>query len=234
MTEQSLDPIIKTGQIALKDPNATLATVAAALVEVMPEVEQLAPAIPQPPKPLVLTDEVLEALKQVPEVFAAVQPEDRRALTETEIAALYMEREMLREVTTVLDGRDESIKEYIRIHLDVEAEAAGKANGDTKTDLHGHYILASKGNPERVPISGSNKKWSREYFSRGGAVDGSRLLGMYEAGEISREDYLAFTRETRVFDEDKALKSIHDDPTRLTILARLAVPGTEGSSVTVR
>jgi hypothetical protein len=231
-TATELSPIVKQGSLALKDKDATLASVVSAVLAVMPEVEAVVP-VPKVPQPLVLDQETKEALSQVPAVFAAVQPETARVLTETEVASLYLEREVLRKVTDVLDGRDEAIKEYIRNHFDRIVEAEGKAES-AAIDAKGHYVVATKGNPERLPISGTNKAWSREYRAGKPSVNGERLLEMYEAGEISREDYLAFTRETRVFDEDKAYAAIVAKPERLEILANLAVPATESTSIFVR
>lgn len=234
MTETTeLSPLIKQGQIALRE-GASLTAIAAAMLVEMPEVEALPPAVPTVPAPVVLTPEVKDALAQMTEVFAAVQPTERRRLTDTEVAALYIERDVVKQVAEVLDGREENIKEYVRNHLDIVAEESGMIDENTPRDGKGHYVVASKGNPERLNIPGSNQAFSREFRSGKAAVDGSRLLDMYEAGEISREDYLAFTREMRVFDEDKALKAINDDPKRLEILARLAVPASPTTSLFVR
>lgn len=232
-TTTDLSPIVKQGQIALKDPKATLATVVAAIVSVLPEVEGVV-TTPEVPKPLVLDKETKEALGQIEAVFAAVQPDTARVLTETEVAALFMEQTTLRTVTTLLVGRDEVIKEYVRNHLDRVAEASGVANEHSSKDANGHYVVCSKGKPERLPISGTNKAWSREYRAGKPTVNGERLLEMYEAGDITREDYLAFTREVRVFDEDKAYGAIVSKPERLEILATLAVPATESTSIFVR
>jgi hypothetical protein len=234
MTETAeLSPLIKQGQIALRE-GASLAAVAAAMLVEMPEVEALAPAAPTVPAPVELTPEVKQALEQMAEVFAAVQPTERRRLSDTEVAALYIERDVVKKVGEVLAGREENIKEYVRNHLDVVAEETGRTDANTPRDSKGHYVVAEKGKPERLPIAGTNQAFSREFRSGKASVDGSRLLDMYEAGEISREDYLSFTREMRVFDEDKALKAINDDPKRLEILARLAVPASPTTSLFVR
>jgi len=228
-----LSPLIKQGQIALRE-GASLAAVAAAMLVEMPEVEALAPAVPTAPAPVVLTPEVKEALEQMAEVFAAVQPTERRTLTDTEVAALFLEREVVKQVSEVLAGREENIKEYVRNHMDVVAEETGRVDANTPRDTKGHYVVAAKGEPERLNVAGTNQAFSREFRAGSASVDGSRLLDMYEAGEISREDYLAFTREMRVFDEDKALKAINDDPQRLAILARLAVPAQPSTALFVR
>jgi hypothetical protein len=235
MTETTLSPLIKQGQIALKDPKATLASVAAALLQEMPEVEALAPAVPTAPAVVELTPDVKDALAQIPEVFAAVQPTERRLLSDTEVAALYMERDVVKKVSEVLAGREENIKEYVRNHFDIVAEETGRVDESTPRDGKGHYVVTSPSDKyEVLPVEGTNQVFRREFRSGKAAVDGSRLLDMYEAGDISREDYLAFTREMRVFDEDKALKAINDDPKRLEILARLAVPASPSTALFVR
>lgn len=233
-TTTELSPLIKQGQVALRE-GASLAAVAAAMLAEMPEVESLLPAVPTAPAPVILTPEVKESLEQMAEVFAAVQPTERRLLTDTEVAALYIERDVVKQVGEVLAGREENIKEYVRNHLDIVAEETGRVDANTPRDGKGHYVVTSPSDKyEVLPVAGTNQVFRREFKNGKASVDGSRLLDMYEAGDISREDYLAFTREMRVFDEDKALKAINDDPKRLEILARLAVPAKPSTALFVR
>lgn len=201
------------------------------------------------PSPLVLTDEQQDALAEIPAVFGAVHPAEPKILDADEMNTLYREREVLREVLEPLKGRDEVIKEIVRHHMDLVAEESNIAvpkdivrSGSlvaeaTPRDKAGHYILASKGNPERANIPGTNQAWSREY--REGAVSfalaADDLLAMYEAGEITREAYLSMTRETRVFDEAKTMEAVRKDPeTYLPILRRVAVRSDNGTSMFVR
>lgn len=231
---KELSPVVKRGQLALREPKASLASVAAAMLQEAPDVEQAVAPFPAVPKALELTPEVKDALAQVGEVFAAVQPTERRMLTETEVAAVYLERQVVKTVSTALKDREETIKEYVRNHFDVAAEVRGDANPEsTPRDANGHYVIASLGNPETLHVEGTNEEFRRSSRTSKAGVNGSALLDLYEAGEITRDDYLAFTREVRVFDEEKALKAINADPARLEILARLAVPGATTTAISV-
>lgn len=201
------------------------------------------------PKQIEMTPEAQAAIDALPSVFNQVAPEGPKILTDDELVALYGEREVLRAAMAPLSERDEVIKEIVRHHMDLVAEQANVAvpkdivrDGQviapaTPRDSNGHYVIASKGNPERVRIPQTNQAWSREY--REGRVNftdaATDLLDLYEAGEITREEYLAFTRETRVFDETKAMDALRKDPERyVPILARIARRSTDGTSLFVR
>jgi hypothetical protein len=233
MTE--IEPFLAEGRIVLKEPGVSLKAVQEAIVE--PYQADVARTedvpFPAPPRPLKITTEVEEALQVLPSVFARVQPETRRTLTDAENHDVYAEREALRTIIDLLKQRDEDLKTLIRTHMDVDAEerniAVPKAQVDeatgqvivaaTERDINGHYVLASKGNPERCPIPGENLEWSREYRSGSTSVDSTVLTQMAKDGEISRAAFLAMTREVRVFDETKALdNAVHNDGVRDEVL----------------
>jgi len=196
-------------------------------------------SFPPVPGEVVLTDDVKKALRRLPEVFATVQPTERRALTEEEIKAVEDERDALRKIASLLTSRDEDLKTLIRHHMDVSAEQAGKADPETTDrDAHGHYVIAGPGNPERVPIPGTNLDYSREYRAPKIGTDTSVLADMEAAGEISRETYLAMTREVRVFDDTKTIAALANKPTLrgeiLTAIQRMTKPGKPGTSLFTR
>ena len=162
-TTTELSPLIKQGQVALRE-GASLAAVAAAMLAEMPEVESLLPAVPTAPAPVILTPEVKESLEQMAEVFAAVQPTERRLLTDTEVAALYIERDVVKQVGEVLAGREENIKEYVRNHLDIVAEETGRVDANTPRDGKGHYVVTSPSDKyEVLPVAGTNQVFRREF-----------------------------------------------------------------------
>lgn len=239
------EDLLRKAQISLQG-GSSLAKVAEILaVDVEP-----APApveFPALPTPLVLTEKFTDALKALPGEFGAIQPTERRALSEAEIAALYIERENLKVVLETLKKREDGIKEAIRNHVDVDAEERGVAvakpvygpEGEvlveaTPRDLNGHYILCAPSNPTRVPVEGANEEWSIEYTSGKTSINAAELEVMYANGEISREDYLALTVERRVFDEKKASEAILKQPSRLQIIKRLTKKTGANTSLTVR
>jgi hypothetical protein len=244
-----LDRMIGRGRIALKDDKATLKTVAQAMVSGEAVEAQDSVDFPALPKPVQLDEDTKRALEALPGVFAKVHPEIRRTLSDKEINDLYFERETLRKVTGVLDGRDEAIKEIIRNHLDMDAETKGvavrKALVDSKTgeviveatprDAHGHYVLATKEQREEVQVPGTDRVFVREYRAPSTTVDVSALLDMYKNDLITKDEYLAMTRQTRVIDEGKVWDFIRKAPERgLEILGRITKRGLPGTNFNVR
>ncbi len=228
---------LNKGRIALRD-GSTLTDVAKGFLEPEPDHEPGTEMIPFPavPRTPILTEEHKSALARLPEVFGKVLVEDRRTLSGDEIAALHEERKVVKKVVEVLKGREDVINENIRHHVDVDHEARGIAvpkdqvrGGKviveaTPRDTAGHYIFAGPQNPTRVHIPGTNEDFSLEYRKGGDGgvqINASHLLDLYEADEITREQYLALTREVRVFDEEKARQSILKDPSLLAIIVRV-------------
>lgn len=193
---------------------------------------------PSAPAEVVLTDEAKKALRHLPEVFAEVQPSERRALSETEVKQVWAEYDTLRTIVDLLGSRYEDLKEIVRNHMDVTAEANGAEWDSTAKDPHGHYVLAAKGNPERCNIPGTNQAFSREYRAGRVSIDASVLDEMHANGEISREAYLAMTRERRVLDEHKAMDAAANKPELreeiLTAIAKMTKIGAPGTSLFVR
>lgn len=210
---------------------ADLKTIVAALAEGSPYIEAKRPTNPPAIK---MTDKFREGLRRLPEVFGRVQPEQRRQLTSDELEAAYAEYAVLKDVAGILAEREEAIKVIIRNHMDLLAEARGLAGAGTETDKHGHYVVARKGDPERVAIPNTDLDFSREY--RGGSSDLSeeRLFELYEAGEVSREDMLALTVERRVLDKNKIMTSVTKRPSLLKVLAAITERGRPSTSLYVR
>jgi hypothetical protein len=246
-TSTALVALIEKGKIALRQ-GKSLKDVAIEIADPAPEHVVTAVAVPFPPvpAPLTITPEDKRALLDLPKVFGKVVVGERRTLAEDEITALRAEQEVLRQIENLMKGRDDAIKEYVRNHMDVDAEERGQAvpkdvvrGGKviveaTPRDGSGHYILASKGNPVRVPIPGTNTEYSSEYRAGTVGINGSALDALLESGEITREDYLAMTVERRVFDEDKAKKALLAKPERLSILRKITTRSAAGTSLFVR
>lgn len=241
LSDESLD----RAKIAVRE-NKSIKEIASIFAQdvVLPAPAEEFPAVPAP---LTITPEFVDALKQLPSVFGAVMPAERRSLSETEIAALYTERETLRVVLDLIKNRDASISETVRHHIDVNAEENGIAvpkpvlgpNGEviveaTPRDNAGHYILSAPQNPHRVPISGTNQEWSSEYREGAVSIDTNTLEDLVEQGVVSREDYLSMTREVRIFDEAKALKALAAKPERLGIIKSITKRSGATTSLFVR
>lgn len=244
-----VEPVL-TGALALltDNPEATLDALSA-LVVTVPESRVTAEAQPFPalPKHVPLTEELRRALNHLPEVFNSVEPKARRSLSQTEIDLLTIEQGILGLIGSAMAARMEAVKETIRHHMDVDAEekgiAAPKAKVDSSTgavivpatprDQSGHYLLAEEKHPHQVqagPLS-----WSQERSAAAPKPSGAVLQQAYDAGEIDREDYLAVTMQTRVFDQLGARALIRKDPARgLRVLRRITVAGKPKSSLYLR
>lgn len=235
-TSTSLAPVYARARLALRE-GVKLSEVAKQIaldVEAGPEAAvdaavalkealEAAPApFPDVPKAVELTAAQKTALVDLSKVFNKVTPTTRRALTGKELFDVYAERRTIREILEPLQGRDDQIKEYVRTHMDVVAEQAGVADPkETPRDAAGHYVIAEKENPEKVTIPETGKAFSREFRAGKITISGGDLLDLYEAGEITRETYLSFTREQRVFDEKKATEAILKDPSKLEVLRKI-------------
>lgn len=249
MPKSEIEPFIEKGRLVLKT-DADFAKVRDAMTTLPVADTERKEMVPFPaiPNPVIITDEEIAALARLKDVFAVVQPDERRALTAEENKALYDERDTLDKILGLLSTRREAIGTLVKHHMDVTAEEAGKAfpvatddedghHPATERDEHGNYILSAPKDPERNRIPQTNLDWSREYRKGKLTFSGSVAKDMEEAGEISREAYLAMTRETRVFDENKAMlaaqkKDLQDDV--LKVIKRGTGFSAPGTSLFVR
>lgn len=248
--DAALEQVIERGALVLqRNRDISLQELAAAITDEVPAFwafpGQVIP-FPEIPTPVTMTAELEQALRELPEVFGKVNLEERREMTEAEILDVYREHEALKILESDLKDRRDNLKAYVRHHMDVQAEREGRANpadliedGEkvaeaSPRDKAGFYVLGEKGKPERLNIPETNLAFSREASSYKAELSGARLTELYEAGEITRDQYLALTREVRVFDEDKARKSIMKDHSLLKVLARITERGGMKSALYVR
>lgn len=238
--QAALVPIIERGtQIIRANPDLSLKEIAAAITEEPPLHDPLMTGgvmpFPPMPDPVVLDEAAVEALRALPEVFGKTNITERRAMTPEENAAVHREMEVVKAVLAVMGNREDALKEYVRTSLDVAAEEAGLADPEkSPRDANGHYVLGAKGKPERLPIPGTNKAWSREMRGGSTSIDSARLKELYEAEAITKEEYYAFTKEVRVFDEEKAHKAIFKNPSLLGLLTRITKRGGVSSALFTR
>jgi hypothetical protein len=217
-----LDPVLKGAlQYRIAHPAATLNDLAAQVVPVpVPEAVPVALAFPPIPEQPELKEAERAALDTLPNIFAAVRVKTRRSLAKHERRALMQETLVLAAIAKMAKDRTEAIKELARTAIDVEAEKAGRAfpvdtpeHAATPRDQNGHYLLALPEQPERL-VADDVSAWSQEY-ARGGALPaGSLLAEAYRKGDITREEFLAFTREERVLTEERAMAFIGKNPER--------------------
>jgi hypothetical protein len=205
-TTTELVPISRSQKLVLKEK--PLKEVAETLA-VIPLAEA-AESFPPVPEPLEATKEVRDALKTLSQLFNKVTIEDRRTMTEEELALAGPELEAIQKVKKLLDLREGALKEYARIHQDVEAEEAGIAfpkdvyhNGNlvahaTPRDAHGHYLLAVKGESRDTPIPGTTLRFANQFVSGKVTESLSAIVEAYDKGEISEAVWKQMTEVRRV------------------------------------
>lgn len=236
-----LVPVTRTQKLQLKD--ASLAEVTSALSTI--PVEDAPTDFPKLPEALTASKEVRDAMNTLAKTFQSVVLDTRRTMTTEELAAIGTEYEALQKVLKVVASREESIKEAIRTHQDVEAEEAGIAfpkdviHNDnlvakaTERDKNGHYILASKGSPQVTEIPGSTAKFSNQFSSGRVTENVGAIDEMFANGEITEAEYKAMTVVKRVPDKDK-IRAFVLKTGRVSILARLVKRGRNSSALYLR
>lgn len=223
---------IEVGRQALRAEGANIKTLAKAMLEnASPAALESGPKVPAR---IEMTQELINGLNVLPHVFGRVQPEILRKLTDEELSQLYDERDAIKAISTVIAQREETVKQLIRIHAMRIAEEEGRVTPETELDSKGFPILAAKGKPQRIDIPHTSVAWSLEYRAGSPEIDADKLLDLYTEGEITKQQYFAMTRIKRVFDEEKAFKSMAKDPSLLEVFRRIIKKGRPSTSLFVR
>jgi hypothetical protein len=248
--QTEVEPVLAGALELLREkPDTDLSTLAAKVAAAAEEpalASQVAEAFPALPRHTELTDAVRRALAQIPALFGSVEIETRRSLTKKELDLITLEESVIALIATTLKARDEAIRETMRVHMDVDAEEKGIAipkaklgpDGEvivaaTPRDQNGHYLLAVPQDPHQVPVG--SVIWSQEYSSSAAKPSDSLLGELHRKGDIDRPDYLAVTREVRVFDKDRASALIRQHPGRgLALLRKITVSGKVTASLYLR
>lgn len=209
----AVEPVL-AGALQLVTAGAPLSEVASALMTEppAPPAPQEVPGFPALPPADALSPEARIALKLLPGVFGNVSMQDRRQLTEDELADLGREDAAVRLLLDALKTRKEHIAAMIRHHADVTAEKSGEADpATTPRDEKGHYLLAArKGEPHRVHIPGTPRDWSLEMHEGEVSYDAVALGRLRDEGSVPWRAYEGMT--SRVVDPVKAAEYIRRHP----------------------
>ena len=227
---------IQRGQLKLKDATS-LAEVAKAMVSDTPPAvvgDEVQP-FPALPGAIDITPEVKQALVDLQDVFGRVQPSHRKLLTDAEREALGRERAVSDVLIGLLTQRKKDIREIIYAGMDVKAERDGADPATSPRDEQGHYAIGGNASEyQRLPIPGTNTDFVRETKSARVTYDEASLARMEQLGKVTHDQYLALTREVRVFDEKKALLSMQRDPTLMGVFRKIVRAGRPSSALNVR
>jgi hypothetical protein len=223
---------------------ASLAELLAGPAEKLPE----AAPFPPPAEAVTFTPALRKALGLLSKVVGLVNPTTRRALEPSELTKLADERLAINAVTTPLGKRLDAISEMVRHHQDVQAEQAKLAvaasvvrGGQMVTPAtervadgvaKGHYLLAAPQAPFATPVEGYEDTWRQVYVSGKPFQSLTALEALLADGSITRQEYLAMTRETRSLAQDKVTAFIAKHPARgLEILAAITRRAPAGASL---
>lgn len=230
MTQATVEPQAQVPVVSrdvFKQVEAGTISYAKFLEAVSPAVTREVVAPAKPSQALVLNDKQRAALDRLPLVYGSVVVPERRTLRPFEIALLLEERATLDELENLSGKRKESIRETVSIHLDVEAEASGAAEGKLY-DKKGNLILEGKAvHPD------GQRAFVRGVSNRTPSMDMGVVRAMELAGEIDHEAYLAVTRQERVFDENLFMLYLKKHPEMVAVFQKAVTPGSQYTALRI-
>lgn len=185
----------------------------------------------EPTLPAAITKEQRAALERLRDVYGKVVLEARRDLTPAEVGNLLDERTTLDQIEKMCEGRKEDIKRIVHVAFDVRAEEAQLVTETTLRHETGFYILAGE-----MPAPEHDMQFCREPRSGSPSLtsEALRALAEKEDSGFTHEDFLACTRQTRVFDEHKAMLLLARKPELVDVIAKAIEPGTPTAAIAVR
>lgn len=193
----------------------------------------------KPPVVPEITEQHIEALRRLPDLYGKVVPKSDRPLTAKELAAIVEERQTIDLVLKLLGARkDDSIRETLANHLDHLYYKAHPGE-EPPTDPKGH--VAVKGAPENeVLVKGTTYKVARSVSGGKRALTYNDVVALKEQGTISQEQFDAITREVpapptpRMLDEEGLVNAMKGDPMLAYTLAQAARTTDVNTAITVK
>ena len=193
----------------------------------------------KPPVVPEITEQHLDALRRLPDLYGKVVPKSDRALTAKELAAIAEERQVIDLVLSLLDKRkSDSIRETLANHLDHVYYKAHPGE-EPPTDPKGH--VAVKGASENeVLVKGTTYKVARTVSGGKKALTYSDVELLHDEGTISDEVFERITREVpapptpRVLDEEGLVNAMKGDPMLAYTLAQAARTTGVNTAITIK
>jgi hypothetical protein len=241
----------ETGLVASGLSKQALDDLKARLASGKLEWDDLVKEVAAPPEPVIIgklpmpariTDDELAAIALLPDVYGSFVPTEIAKVSDKDMAKLLNEREILDRAIDPIQRRIEDIKLTARIHSDA-AFADGDTDGvvmdaDGKTPLRngdGHIIRKARYDGGKHNTTG--KAFSLEPRSGSPSINPEKLRQLAEdpdVPEITHEDYLAMTTQTRVFDGAKAMVYLRKHPELLSVLRRASSTTRPSMAVSVK
>lgn len=232
-TSAELAPVIKEAVAKVKAGSIDFDDL---LKLVAPPAERL-PLPAKLPSPAKITDDERTALGKLTRVFGKVVPTERREITAAEVDLLLEEREVLKTIEGLVERRKDDIRTTVLNHFDLAYEAtlprddngAPVVPDDVYRDKDGHYVVG-----QHINGAESEKCFSGEPRKGSVVVTAADLEALEGQGEITHEDYLSMTEQTRSFDQNKAMLYLKRKPGLIAKLAKVSRRGTPTINVSPR
>lgn len=191
------------------------------------------------PLPAVVSEDEKVALERLPEVYGSVVPTERRELEPTEITSLIGERGVLKTVESLVKRRLDDISLTVLNHNDVDFEEDPSQTEGVLLGPDGKPFITAKGHVVRkARFRGDDPSlatlFSVETRKGSPSVSPSKFQELADdpAWEnASHQDYLACTRQERVWDENKAMIHLRANPHLLVTLREAMTTSSPSVSV---
>lgn len=225
MTE--IVPAAITGLLA--KPNTKVHDVLKAAVAEAPLAETASTPIPTSPA---LSDDARVAVKRIVDKLELLDlPNSRRQLSPQEMHDVVATFITLDEAIKGLGVSKEQFKAALFNHFDQVAVQEGKITQDTRLTKEGWAIVEDK---VSAAVPGLDKKATREVRGGTPSLTAEALAELVAAEEISHEDYLAMTRQTRVAEEAQVLEWLRKNPGKAATLAKAVTTTTPSAGLYLR
>lgn len=187
-----------------------------------------------------ITQQHLDALARLPEIYGKVVPKSDRALNASELATIAEERQTIDLVLKLLEARkSDSIRETLANHLDHVYYRAHPGE-EPPTDKRGH--VAVKGATENdALVRGGKYKVARTVSGGKKVLTLSEVEVLRHDGKISAEVYERITRvippssmPVTVLDEEGLVAAMKSDPGLAFTLAQAARTTDTTTSITIK
>lgn len=182
--------------------------------------------------PVEVSSAALAALSTLSGLLEAVKvPSGRRLTTPAEREEMMDLATAAKTAQKGVEAAVDAVKEAVFNHLDVLVERYGSTD-DLKKDENGHYLVKGE-----LFVDTREKRFTRELREQKPNVTAADLRDMWQAGEISRQDYMDATKHVEVpreIVEDKLADLLKRKPELLSKIAKILVPGKVSAAFYVR
>lgn len=227
-TEVVTTPSLNGVRAALSKPKATVSDV----LKVVRQADKLTLAETPVPKDPGLNEAAWDAIEKVAGLLGALElPNRRRMLSQPELEEITRVYEQLQIAMKGLDNSRNQIKAAAFNHFDAVALDDGKVTVDTKFTSEGWAVVDDR---ESAKVEGLDKKLTREVSGGKLELTIEALSDLVEDEKLTREDYLAMTRQVRVRDEARTLAWLRKNPEKAEVLAEAIQVGKSSAAFWLR